>query len=130
MKSAEFIVEGTEIVVGDQVVAKRSARGGDLGPAIHMAVTKDEWDRVKGQRANTDIQSYDIATAETIVNDMVKQGGEIIWKSAAEYNADARELENHRFRNNADVQSGFAAAINSTRDNASATAKASLSRIK
>ena len=130
MKSAEFITEGTEIFIGDDsavgpVIAKRIAKRG--GPIVQMYITKDEWNQIKNEPANTETYEYDVATAETIINDMVSHGSTVKWKTAADFNRDARELENHRFRNNPDVAHGFDAAIDDTRTKAKHIAKSGLS---
>lgn len=133
MKSAEFITEGTEIFVGDDdtfapVIAKRIAKRG--GPIIQMYITKAEWEQVKNQPANTETYEYDVATAETIITDMVSRGAKVVWKTAADFNRDARELETHRFRNDPDVAHGFDKAIDDTRTKAKHMAKSGLTSIK
>ena len=131
MRALEFIIEGTEIFVGDDYVfAKRMARGKSKGPAIQMLITKNEWENIKHQQANTDRHNYDVATAEMIVKDMVNQGAEVIWKTAAEFNQDARDLENHRFKDHPDVGYGLSQMAAGDRRNAKQTNKSSLKTIK
>ena len=129
MKSAEFITEGTEIFVdGGEVIAKRISRRD--GPEIQMFISKEQWEQVKNQPANTETHEYDVATAETIIKDMVNHGSTVKWKTAADLNRDARELENHRFRNDPDVSHGFDRAIDDTRSKARDAAKSGLTSIK
>ena len=66
MRDKEFIVEGTEIHTADgEVFAKRTSRGKGNPPAVRMFITKDEWENIKGQQANTETMDYDVATAES-----------------------------------------------------------------
>ena len=128
MRAQEFITEGTEIFVGDDVFAKRlSTRE---GPIVQMFITKDEWDAIKGEQANTETMGYDIATAEMIVKDMVNKGATVKWKTAADFNKDARDLENHRFANDPEVAGGFAQAADTARGKAKATNKANIGVVK
>ena len=133
MKASEFITEGTEIFINrdgrEYIFAKRIAQGHGKGPAVLMFITKDEWEQIKNQRANTETLGYDVATADMIVKDMVKKGSAVIWKTAAEFNADARELENHRFRNDPEVSQGFDQSIDDSRSKASAVTKSSIKSI-
>lgn len=130
MRAKEFITEGTEIFVhgddrhGDDIIAKRTSRGRGNPPAIRMLITKDEWEAIKGMQANTETMDYDVATAEMIINDMVKQGGEVIWKTAADWNKDARDMETHRF---ADM---LGPSIQKARDKARATTKQGMKVVK
>jgi len=131
MKSNEFMTEGTEIFAADgNVFAKRSSRGRGKPPAIRMLITKDEWEDIKGQRANTETHAYDIATAEMIIKDMVSKGAEVIWKTAADFNKDARELQNHRFRNDPEVAGHFDTSISQAQDKAKATTKSNLRTVE
>jgi len=129
MRAKDFIAEGTEIFVGDgDVIAKRIAKFG--GPIIQMFITKDEWESIKGQQANTEMHEYDVATAETIINDMVKRGATVKWKTAADFNKDARDLESHRFRNDPEVAHGFDSSIQQAKDKARDVTKSTLKTIK
>ena len=128
MKSAEFITEGTEIFVGDgEVIAKRISRRG--GPEVQMFITKDQWEQIKNQPANTETMDYDVATADTIIKDMVSRGSKVKWKTAADFNQDARDMEQHRFRNDPDVAHGFDSAIADTRSKAKHMAKSGISAV-
>jgi hypothetical protein len=130
MRAKDFITEGTEIFIhgdhrhGDNVIAKRTSRGAGKPPAIRMFVTKDEWKGIKDKQANTETMEYDVATAEMIIKDMVKAGGEVIWKTAADWNQDARDIESHRF---ADMLGGLA---DQYRGKAKAVSKSELKTIK
>jgi len=129
MKIFEFIIEGTEIFAGDgEVFAKRISKQG--GPVIQMFITKDEWEYIKGQQANTEMMSYDLSTAEMIIKDMVKNGATVNWKTAADFNKDARDLESHRFANDPEVKHGFNQAAGTARSKAKDLTKAGMKVIK
>ena len=116
----------TELIVNDKIVATRSFGGIDRGVLVNMNVTKDEWEQVKKQLANTDTQAFDVATAEMIVRDWVKQGATVTWKTAKDWNEQARDLENHRFR---DEVQGFDSAIDTAKDNARSTMRSTLKTV-
>ena len=125
MKLTELLNEGTELELHDgTVIAKRvSLRD---GPAVQMFVTKDRWNEIKNQQANIEGQSYDLATAESIVNDWVKDGAEVQWKTAADFNKDARDLEQHRFRNDPNLRQAFDQEIDRSRSAARDVTRRSL----
>lgn len=101
---------------GTQVAVSRYQKGQQV---ITMLVSKDEYEALKNQQATTDNGgSADIATAETIINDWVDNGAEVYWKTAADHNRIARDLENHRFRNNPEVSQNFDAHIDDSRSKA------------
>ena len=120
----------TELTVGDDVVAVRSWGGKDRGALVTMMVSKEQWEFVKDKLAQTETGDYDIATAEGIVRDWASRGATIIWKTAADFNRDARELEQHRFRHDPEVAGGFDSAIQTSRDKAKSTTKASLKTVE
>jgi hypothetical protein len=131
MKASEFIIESTELALDDGTqIAVRSYLGRGNGTGVTMLVTKDVWNAVKNQFANTETMQYDLATAETIVNDWVRTGSKVIWKTAADLNREARELENHRFRNDPSVSRHFDSGIAKARDQAKATSRAEFKTIK
>ena len=120
----------TELTVDDQTIAVRSWGGSDRGTIITMMVTKDQWEEVKHRLAQTDGGTYDIATAEAVVRDWMNQGATIVWKSAADFNKQARDLKQHRFRNDPRVASNFDAAIDSASSSAKDTMRSTLKSIK
>ena len=129
MKAREFIIEGTELFINDDtrdgyVFAKRTSLGLGKGTALRMFITQDEWADIKNLQANTETRDYDIATADMIVKDMIKNGSKLVWKTAADFNADAREMENHRFAK--DMPGVFQAQADKSRSQAKSVAKSSI----
>jgi len=117
----------TELIVNDKPIALRQWGGKDRGVIVTMLVTKDEWNAVKNSMANTDRFEFDVATAEMIVKDWISLGASVIWKGAADWNKEARELEQHRFR---DEVPGFDTHIQTAKDNARSTMRSTLKTIK
>jgi len=133
MKASEFITEGTELVIQDEsrdgfVFAKRTSLGRGNGTALRMFITKDEWEDIKHMQANLETGGYDLATAEMLVKDLIAKGSQLVWKTAADFNADAREMENHRFAK--DMPDAFQAIADKSRNQAKAVAKSSIKPIK
>jgi len=123
------LFESTAVYTDDGTqVAVRSYRKD--GPRVTMLVTKDDWEQMKQQRAHPEDNPTMVATAGSIVDDWEKSGAEIYWKSAADYNQEARDMENHRFRNDPDVSSHFDNSINTARDSARSTMKNNLRTVE
>ena len=129
MRTIQHLNESTGVFTDDgEQVAVRSWRKG--GARVTMLVTKDDWEQLKGQRAHPEDNPTMVATAGAIVDDWEKSGAEIYWKTAADYNREARELENHRFRNDPDVAGQFDAGIDAARSNAKTTTKNTLRAVE
>ena len=127
MRANDFITESTDLFVdGGDVIAVKSSLGRHNGSIVTMKITKDEWEAVKNLPANTETMDYDLATAESIIRDWTSRGAKIKWKTAAEFNADARAMQNHRFRNDPEVAGNFDAGIQQAQDQARATSKSNL----
>lgn len=129
MKIREILFESTELYAGNEPVAVRSSQGRNKPPRITMLITKDEWNKIKHHQASTDTMDYDVATAEMVINDWVKRGGEVYWKTATDWNREARYLEKHRFRDDPEVSDHFDSSISSARDKARSTVKSTLKSI-
>ncbi len=130
MRAKEFLNESTQLYLnsGDSV-AVRSSLGLGKGTRVTMLITKDQWDAVKNQHANTETMDYDIATAEMIVKDWVNKGSKVYWKTAADWNREARELQNHRFRDDPEVSDKFDTMINKAKVDARSTTKNTLKTV-
>jgi len=131
MKSTEFITEATQMSLADgSPVAVKSSLGRNKGYKVTMLVTKEVWEVIKDEQANTEMYEYDVATADSIVQDWVNNGAKLVWKSAADWNKEARDLENHRFRKDADTKDYFNAGIDTAKDNARSTSKTNLRTVE
>jgi len=128
MKSIDFIPESTQMSLTDgSPIAVKSSLGAGKGSRITMLIQKNVWNAIKHEQANTERMEYDMATAESIIRDWVSNGAQLYWKSAADYNREARDLKNHRFRNDADLKDKFDNGVYTARQNANIAAKSSLS---
>ncbi len=126
-----FLIESTPVYTEDGTqVAVRSSQGAGKPPRVTMLVSKKQWEAIKNQPANTETMEYDVATAETIIKDWSARGAEIYWKSAADHNKEARDLENHRFRNDPTVSAQFDASIDNVRSKARDTMKNNLRAVE
>ena len=124
MNLSNIISESTPVYTEDGTqVAVKSSLGLGKGQKVTMLVSKEDWEAIKDQPANTEDMAYDVATAESIIKDWASRGHEIYWKSAADFNKEARDLENHRFRKDPEVSAHFDAGIENARGNARATMK-------
>jgi len=127
MKSTEFITESTQLSLADgSPVAVKSSQGRGKPPLVTMLVSKKVWDAIKDEQANDEMMQYDIATAEMVIRDWKDKGAEVYWKTAADHNREARELEQHRFRNDPEVSGNFDNMIDKSRGDAKDTAKAGM----
>jgi len=116
MDILSIITESMPVYTEDGTqVAVKSSLGLGKGQRVTMLVSKEEWEQIKNQPANTEDMEYDVATAESIIKDWKNRGMEIYWKTAADHNREARDLENHRFRNDPDVSANFDAGIETAR---------------
>jgi len=131
MDLLSFMVESTPVYTEDGTqVAVRSSLGLGKGFKVTMLVSKDEWEDIKSQPANTEDMRYNIATAGSIIDDWEKNGAEIYWKTAADHNREARDLENHRFRNDPEVSARFDASISDARDKGRSAMKDNLRTVE
>jgi len=131
MKMLKSLFESTGAYTEDGTqFAVRSSLGWGNGTRVTMLVSKEEWEDLKNQPANTETMEYDVATAATIVDNWEKTGSEIYWKTAADFNREARDLENHRFRNDPEVSANFDAGIKDARGNAKRTMKNNLRAVE
>jgi len=127
MKSTDFITESTQMSLADgSPVAVKSSQGRGKPPLVTMLVSKKVWDAIKDEQANDEMMQYDIATAEMIIRDWKNKGAEVYWKTAADHNREARELEQHRFRNDPEVSGNFDNMIDKSRGDAKDTAAAGM----
>ena len=124
MNLSNIINESMPVYTEDGTqVAVKSSLGLGKGQKVTMLVSKEDWEAIKNQPANTEDMEYDVATAESIIKDWADRGAEIYWKTAADFNKEARDLENHRFRKDPELSAEFDAGISNARDNARATMK-------
>ena len=131
MNLSNIINESMPVYTEDGTqVAVKSSLGLGKGQRVTMLVSKEEWEAIKNQPANTEDMEYDVATAESIIKDWAARGMEIYWKTAADHNREARDLENHRFRNDPDVSANFDAGIENARSNARSTMKGNLRAVE
>ena len=91
-------IMSTNVEVNGEVVAVRFWGGTARGCVVEMQVTKTEWEQVKFAQASRDDQGPMVASAEMVVQSMCEDSNvERTWKTPAQFNADAREAEQHRF---------------------------------
>lgn len=131
MDILSIILESTAVYTEDGTqVAVKSSLGSGKGQKVTMLVSKEEWEQIKNHAANTEDMEYDVATAESIIKDWTNRGMKIYWKTAADHNREARDLENHRFRNDPDVAAQFDAGIENARGKARSTMKNNLRAVE
>lgn len=95
MKIQDIIKEGTEIYINgeDNSFAKRMYGGPEKGAIVKMFVTQDEFEDIKDKQANDEVGSYELASAQSIIDSLEKDGYTVVWPDAHSLNHDARELE-------------------------------------